>query len=445
MSYINDNILSKEFNFKELISFAAPSIIMMMFISLYTIIDGIFVANYVGSDALAALNIAYPPITFLFAFSIMLGTGGSAIVSFNQGERNMGLASRNFSMITFITLLISIFLSFLFFVFSEKILYLLGSNEVLLPYAKDYLYTLLLFSPALVLQTQFEPFFVSAGKPNLGLILIVFAGITNIVLDYIFIVYFDMGIKGAALATGFSYCIPAIGGLIFFFFNKKGLSFTKFKLDFRVIKQSMINGSSEMVTLLSASVTLIAFNIIMMKLLGSNGVASIAVILYAQFLLNSLFIGFSIGVAPIISYHYGASNLVYLKKNIKMCFIFIAISSVIITTFSFLLANPIATLFADGNKQILELSTYGLKLFSITFLFAGFNIFASALFTALSNGKISALLSFSRTFLFSLLGIFLFSHFFKETGLFLSIPFAEVVTLFLTFYVIKTVLKKMLH
>ncbi len=422
--------IAREFRFGELLRFSFPSIIMMIFMSLYTIVDGFFVSRFVGTDALSAINIVYPLISVFVAVAVMFATGGSAVVSRQMGEGDAKGAKQNFSLIILVSLILTAIIMVISFCFLDPIILFLGADDSLLSYCREYLIILLLFAPFSVLQMLFQSFFVTAGKPGLGLSLTIFAGAANMVLDYLFIVPFKMGIAGAAFATAIGYCIPAVGGLIFFFRNKNGLYFIRPRWRWGVIWESSFNGSSEMVTNLSASVTTLLFNIMMMKFAGADGVAAITVVLYCQFLMVSLFMGFSIGVAPIISYHYGSGNKPYLKKLLKMCGGFTLAGSVVIFIVSFCCSTVIAAVFSPADSAVFPMVVHGMRLFSISFLFAGINIFGSALFTALSNGKISAAISFSRTFLFTVAGILLLSRLFGMDGLWLSIPFAEAVTVF---------------
>lgn len=420
--------ISKEFNFKELMIFAFPSIVMMVFLSLYTIVDGFFVSHFVGTEALSAVNITYPLTSIIVAIGIMFATGGSSIVAKQIGQGSVKVAKKSFSMICLTAIIISAIVSAISIVHIDNIVNFMGANGNITFLCKDYLTVLLLFAPMSVLQMLFQSFLITAGKPNLGLILTIVGGLSNMILDYVFIVILNIGVLGAAYATAFGYCVPAVGGLIFFFSNRKGLCFSKFKISAKTVIECCINGSSEMVTNLSVSITTLLFNVLMMNFAGVNGVASITVVLYTQFLMTAFFMGFSIGVAPIVSYHYGSQNKAYLMHLIHICMVFILVASVIICAFSLLSSNLISGLFSHDNFEMLDLTTRGLRIFSISFLFAGINIFASALFTALSDGKTSALISFSRTLLFTVIGILGLSYFWGTDGLWLSIPFAELIT-----------------
>ncbi|MGB5824786.1 MAG: MATE family efflux transporter [Proteocatella sp.] len=428
--------ISKEFKFGELLKFAFPSIIMMMLLSFYTIVDGFFVARFVGTDALSAISIVYPLISVIIAIGVIFATGGSALVATQMGEGLAQMARKNFTLIVISAVTASVIIAVASLVFIKPVVIFLGARGSLILLCEKYLIILLLFAPVSVLQMLFQSFFVTAGKPGLGLGFTVSAGLCNIILDYIFIVPMDMGIQGAALATGISYCLPAISGLIFFSRNKSGLGFSIPSMDFAVILKSCFNGSSEMITNISGSVIALIFNIFMMKFVGSDGVAAISVIMYCQFLMTSLFLGFSIGVSPIIGFHHGAQNKVYLKKLLKMCWGFIFVASILVFIVAIGSSKLISGLFSQENSAVYLLIRRGMFIFSFSFLFAGINIFSSAVFTALSDGKTSAAISFSRTFLFTILGIFIMTRLFAIDGLWLSIPFAEAVTALITVFIL---------
>lgn len=417
--------IAKKFNIGELLLFAFPSILMMMFMSLYTIVDGLFVSRFIGTDALSAVNITYPAGSVILAVGVMFATGGSAIIATQLGEGKERQAQQNLTLITLTAVAISIVISVSALIGLDPLVRLLGASEELVEPSKAYLRILMFFAPMSVLQLLFQNFFVMAGRPGLGLGLTIGAGIFNMVFDYVFIVPMGMGIEGAAYATVLGYCIPALVGMMFFLLNRKGLHFSKPKFSWRTIGTSCFNGSSEMVTNLSGSVTTLLFNIIMMRLLGSNGVAAITIVLYSQFLMTSLFLGFSIGVAPIISYHAGAGDEKYLKRLYRICMGFILAASVAICLFAYFSSGTIVQLFTPKSSPVYDLAVHGFRLFTIAFLFAGTNIFVSALYTALSDGKTSALISFARTFLFTVIGIIGLSALFGLDGLWLAVPFAE--------------------
>lgn len=417
-----------------LLKFAAPSIVMMVFMSLYTIVDGIFVSRFLGSNALSSVNIVYPVINVAIAISTMLGTGGSAIISKYMGEgknKRAGEALTQF-------VLLAILLGFGLLIFSELFLTpisrFLGASDILLEDCRSYLGTAMLFAPACMLQAVFQSFMVTAGHPGLGLILMVVAGIINIVLDYVTIVSWQMGIAGAALATGIGQCLPAAFGLLFFIFNKNVLRFCPFRVSFREILDACYNGSSEMVSQLSNAVITFLFNIVMMALAGEHGVASITIILYGQFLFNAVYLGFSIGVAPVIGFQYGAGNRAKLRKIYKIFFIAVAVSSVIIVAAAMIFSPTVVAVFTK-DKRTYELASAGFRLFAVNFLFSGFNIASSGFFTALSNGRVSAIISFARTLVFIVLSLMILPRILGITGAWIAIPMAELCTLIICMYV----------
>ena len=433
--------IGKNFGFFGLFKFALPSIVMMMFSSLYVIADGIFISRFVSTDALSALNIVYPTISILFAISILVGTGGNAIVSKQMGEGNYEKANKTFSLLVLFCLTtIAIYISIIA-IFPNQILNFLGAEENLMDLCREYM-ILLAFAPCIACQGMFQLFFATAGKPILGLISIMSAGITNIVLDYVFIVPLQMGLFGAALATGIGYCIPTIIGMVFFTINKKGLHFTFPNVsgeNAKIILKTIVNGSSEMVISISASIITIIYNVLLMRLVGSDGVAAMTIVFYAQFLFSSFYLGYTIGVSPIVGYNYGAKNIKNLNKYFKESLIFIGICGIVISISSFFLAESITKIFAEGNEKVLELGTEAMKLFAITYMFSGINIVSSGLFTAVSDGLTSALISFLRTGFFSISFVYLFEFLFELKGMWLAIPCAEIVTLIcvIVIYIVK--------
>ena len=303
------NPLSQEFSICSLLCFAFPSIITMLFMGLYTIGDTIFVSRFVDTNALSAINIVTPIINIIVGLGTMLATGGSAIVARKMGAGEEKAASQDFTLIVFCGILLGFIIAIIGAVFIDDIIRILGASELLFPYCKDYLFILLIFTPASMLQVLFQNLIITAGRPGLGMVLSVGAGAINVLLDYIFMVPLGMGISGSALGTGIGYLIPTIIGICFFMIGKGNMRFTLPVFRPMVLIESCTNGCSEMVSQAAAAVTTFLFNIVMIRLLGENGVAAITIIIYTQFLLTSLYIGFSMGVAPIISYNYGSQNL----------------------------------------------------------------------------------------------------------------------------------------
>lgn len=428
------NSISQEFKLFSLLRFALPSMIMMVFMSLYTIVDGIFVSRLVGSEALSAINIVFPVLNVLIAVGIMLASGGSAVIAKKFGEDKSEEARRNFSMIVMIGVLFGIGTMILGNLAIAPIVNVLGSTPLIEEECIIYLSISLYFSPACMLQMLFQTFFVTAGKPNIGLVVTICGGITNAILDYIFMGPLHMGIAGAALATGLGQLIPALIGLFYFFFMKNELHFVKPTFDIKVLKDSCLNGSSEMVTNLSNAVVTYLFNIIMLELMGEKGVAAITIVLYGQFLFNALYMGFSMGVAPVFSFNYGRKNITLLRRIYKICVLFIVISSVIITVMALAGSELIVSIFTPQNTETFAIAVGGFFLFSFNYLFAGINIFASSMFTAFSDGKVSAIISFLRTFGFLIASILLLPKVLSVSGVWLAVPVAEGLTVFISIW-----------
>ena len=398
---------------------------MMIFMGLYTIVDTIFVAQFVNTDALSSVNIVCPVINITVGLGTMLATGGNAIVSRKMGAGENQEAKEEFTLL----ILTGAAIGFLIFlggtIWIDSLVYSLGASDLLFPYCRDYLIVLFWFIPANILQTLFSNLFVTAGKPGLGFGLSVLAGAANIILDYIFIVLCGLGIRGAALGTGFGYLLPTVAGLVYFARSKGTLSFTRPKMKWAVIGESCFNGSSEMVSQLATAVTTFLFNRTMMNLLGENGVAAITIIIYSQFLLNTLYIGYSMGTAPIIGFNYGNRNDVQLKRVFAISMRFIGLASVLVFAVSMFGGSYIVRLFADHTSEVYLIAANGFTIFSYSFLFCGLNNFTSAMFTALSNGKLSAALSFLRTFGLLSGGILLLPRIWGIAGVWLAVPFAE--------------------
>lgn len=408
--------------------------VMMMFMSCYTIIDGIFVSRFLGDNALSSVNMVYPVINILLAVGIMLATGGSAVVAKKLGEGKQKEAREDFSFLVVSGTIASVVLLIVTLLFLKQICLLLGASDLLLSNSQAYLGTLVIFAPACMLQSLFQSLFVTAGKPQIGLALTVIGGITNAILDYVFMGVLGTGIEGAAIATGIGQLIPAVFGLIYFFITRGTLYFTPFRFSGKTLAEASFNGSSEMVTNLSNAVITFLFNNIMLKLAGENGVAAITIILYAQFLFNSMYFGFSIGVAPIFSFNHGAKNIEELQRVYKICTRFVVFSSLAVTLLSIVSSGLIVGIFVQPGTRTYELAANGFVLFSFAYLFSGFNVLVSSMFTALSDGKTSAILSFSRTFGFILLSLLVLPFLLDINGVWLAIPAAEFLAVFLSLF-----------
>ncbi len=440
-----NNSLSKKFNLPSMLAFTLPNVIMMLFLSMYTIVDGMFVSRFVGTTALSSINMVYPAISVEMALAIMISTGGSAIIAIRLGEGRLQTAKENFSFLVLVELLLGILVAVLGILFAEPLLHLLGTTEAQFETGKTYLVILMAFSPFFFLQTAFQTFFVTAGKPVLGLTVTVLAGLTNMVLDYVFIVPLQMGIAGAALATGIGYSIPALTGILYFFLAKKGsLHFTVPKFDGLVLLRSCTNGSSEMVSNLANAVTTFLFNLIFLKYYGEDGVASITIVLYFQFVFSAVYFGYSSGIAPVISFKYGHGEHSQLKTLVKNSLILVSVCSAATFGLSFLVMKAALPFFAGPDSAVYRITMDGFPYYAPGFLFMGISIFASAMFTAFSDGLISAVISFARTFIFLAGCILLLPPLLGKNGLWMAVPAAEILGFVISvFFLVKK--KKTYH
>ncbi|MCI8549810.1 MAG: MATE family efflux transporter [Lachnospiraceae bacterium] len=430
--YKHDNALNREWSMASLLKFAFPTIFMMVFMGLYTIVDTIFVAQFVNTDALSAINIVCPVVNITVGLGTMIATGGNAIVSRKMGAGKNNEAREDFTLLVITAAVVGLIILITGIIWIDHIVYALGSGSLLFPYCKDYLRVLFLFIPANMVQTVLANLFVTAGKPGLGFGLSLLSGLANIILDYVFIVICRLGICGAALGTGFGYLIPAVFGTVFFLRHEGSLSFTRPRWKWKVLKEACLNGSSEMVGQLAGAVTTFLFNASMMDLLGEDGVAAITIMIYSQFLLNTLYIGFSMGVAPIVGFNHGSKNHLRQRKIFRICMGFIAAASLLVFTVSMFGGPYIIGLYVAPTSKIYGVATEGFSIFSCSFLFCGLNIFTSAMFTALSNGKLSAVLSFLRTFGLLSGGILFLPKLFGIAGIWLAVPVAEGIMFFVS-------------
>ena len=422
---MSDHVLDRPWSGLSLLAFVFPTMVMMVFMGLYTVVDTVFVARFVNTNALSAINMTCPVINVTVGLGTMIAAGGNAVISRKMGEGNLKEAREDFTFLILAGAAMGAGIFAAGTLWLDPIICALGASDLLFPYCKAYLGTLLWFIPANVVQTLFSNLFVTCGKPGMGFGLSVLAGIVNIVLDYVFIVTCDLGICGAALGTGCGYLIPVIAGCVFFLRSKNPLSFTAPRWKWPVLRESCLNGSSEMVGQLSSAVTTFLFNRAMMNLLGEDGVAAITIIIYSQFLLNTLYIGFSMGAAPIIGFNYGSKNIRRQRKVIWTCVGFIMAVSLAVFGLSITGGPRIAALFAPDSSPVYAIAAEGFSVFSYGFLFCGLNLFTSSMFTALSDGRTSAVLSFLRTFVLLAGNILLLPRFFGVTGVWLAVPAAE--------------------
>lgn len=421
-----NHLFDKKFTLISLFLFALPNVIMMIILSMYIIIDGMFVSRFLGTTALSAVNMVYPVICLEMAIAIMIATGGNAIIARKMGEGKQKEAQNNLSFLLMIEVIIGIVIAIMGYLFVDEIILFLGATSLQAPLSITYAQITFAFAPAFFLQTAFQTFFVTTGKPTLGLIVTILAGITNIILDYLFMVPLQMGISGAALATGIGYCIPAMTGLIFFISQKNPLHFVKPRFDWKVLKETSINGSSEMVTNLANAATTFLFNYTFLQYYGENGVASITIILYFQYIFTALYFGYANGIAPIISFKYGNNDEKQLQDIFKNSMLFLIMSSILSNVLIHFTITKALTIFTSVHSEVYDIVLYGFPIYSIAFIIMGLGVFVSSMFTAFSDGKTSAIISFSRTFVFIIGTILILPHLLGVIGVWLAVPIAEV-------------------
>lgn len=399
---------------------------MMIFTSVYGVVDGFFVSNYVGKTPFAAVNLIMPVIMILGGFGFMIGTGGSALVAKTLGEKDSENANRYFTMMIKLTVELGILLSVIGIVFMRPVAKLLGASDEMIGQCVVYGRTVLAFNTFFMLQNTFQTFLTAAEKPKLGLAVTVAAGLANMVLDFLFIAVFKWGVFGAALATGMSY---VIGGLLPFIYflrpNKSLLRLVKTNMQPRVLLKACANGSSELMSNISVSLVSMLYNFQLMKYSGENGVAAYGVLMYVQFIFIAFFIGYSIGTAPIIGYHYGAENHSELKNLLRKSMIIMGAAGTAMLAAASILAQPLSEIFVGYDAELLILTVYALKIFALSFIFSGYNIFVSSFFTALNNGGVSAAVSFMRTLVFQMISVIVLPLIFGIDGIWWATTIAE--------------------
>lgn len=425
--------LSDHFTYRRLLRFVISPVLMMICTSFYSIVDGFFVSNYVGKTPFAALNLVFPVCMAFGTVGIMIGTGGSAVVSKTLGEGKREAANRYFSMLVYFSIGLSLILSVIGFVFARPISIALGASGELLEGSVLYSRCLILALTPFVLQNVFQSFFVTAEKPGLSLRMSIAAGITNVVLDYLFIAVFGWGLAGAAFATGIG---QVVGGILplFYFAGKNDslLKLTKAKLEWKIILKTFGNGSSEMVTNLSASMINILYNFQLMKLAGENGIAAYGIIMYVNFAFMAIYLGDAIGSSPVVGYHYGAGNHEELKNLRCKSMVLMGGAGILMTVLAEILTVPLVTIFANYDAELFAMTCHGFRLYALAFLAMGLNVWGSAFFTALGNGLISAAISFLRTLLFQIVMVLVLPLLLGIDGIWLAIGAAELLALMVT-------------
>ncbi len=439
MAQKNKIQLSDHFTYGRLIRFVIPSIIMMIFTSIYGVVDGFFVSNVVGKTQFTAVNLIMPFLMIFGGIGFMIGTGGSAIVSRTLGMGDRERANRIFSMIVYVSIAVGVILTVIGIVFLRPIAIALGAEGEVIEYCVKYGRIIILALTAFMLQNVFQSFLVTAEKPKLGLYVTVASGVANMIGDGLFVAVFRLGVEGAALATALS---QLVGGLIPLFYftrpNSSLLRLTKAGIDWKVLLHTCTNGSSELMSNISMSVVNMLYNMQLLKYAGEDGVAAYGVIMYVNFIFVAIFIGYAIGSAPIIGFNYGAENHAELQNIFKKSIKLNLGSGVVLTAEAIALSDFLAGIFVSYDPALHAMTVHGFRIYSIAFLICGISIFGSSMFTALSNGLVSALISFLRTLLFQISMVMILPMIFKLEGVWWSVVAAEAFSVCVTlFFIIK--------
>lgn len=414
--------LSDHFTYGKLLRFTLPSIVMMVFTSIYSVVDGFFISNFAGKTAFAALNLIWPFLMILGGMGFMIGTGGTALVSRYLGAGQEERARRYFSMLVEFTALLGLILTAIGLIFMEPIARFLGATEEMIPDCVLYGRIVIAFNVAFMFQNVFQSFLVAAEKPRLGLVATVSAGVTNMVLDALLVGVFRWGLAGAALATGLSQTVGAVIPMVFFLNRENGsaLHFSFTPMEANPLLQACGNGASELMSNISGSIAAMVYNFQLLKFLGEDGVSAYGVIMYVGFIFVAIFVGYSIGSAPIISFHFGAENREELKNMFRKSYLLMAVWGIAMALAAYLLAGPLAKLFVGYDRQLCELTVHAMGLHCLAFLFTGANIFTSSLFTALNDGTVSAAVSFARSMVLQIATVLLLPGLMGPDGLWLA-------------------------
>lgn len=428
----NQNAYNKPVTLRNILKFAVPTIAMSVFMSFYTMVDGLFVSNLIGTNALSAINLTAPVIQVVTAISTMLATGGSAVIMKKMGEKTPKEAREDFTFLILVNVAVGLVMTMLGYSLMETIFGSMGLSPEVAGCCTAYLSRYLLFTIPILLMNNFTLYMIASEKAALSLICSVSGGVLNIVLDYVFIGLLNMGISGAAIATGLGYSVTAVAGLFAFSRKKSLLHFTKPAFRFKVLASAAANGCSEMATALVTGIITMMFNWTMLHYVGEDGVAAVTIIMYVLMFASSLYTGYSYGVAPMLSYYYGEKNHEKLKKLVSTSLKVIAVISLVTVAASFAAARPLVSIFARPDNPVYDLAVTGNRICTLALFFIGFNIFASGMFTALSNGVISAILAFSRSFVFMLITMLILPAIWGVNGIWLATPAAELMALALS-------------
>ncbi len=435
--------LSDHFSYKKLMRFVVPSITMMVFTSIYGVIDGLFVSNYVGKTPFASLNLIMPFIMILGGMGFMIGAGGTALVAKVLGTGDRQKANRYFSILVMFTVLLGAVLTTLGIVFIKPVAYLLGATPDMIDYCVLYGTTVISFTTAFMLQNVFQSFLTAAEKPKLGLAFTVAAGVINALLDWLFMGVFNMGLFGAALATGIGQCIGGLLPMVYFILpNDSLLRFRLTAPEFKPILKACTNGASELMGNISSSIVGMLYNIQLIKYLGEDGISAYGVIMYVMFIFIAVFIGYSIGSAPIVSFHYGAEDKPELKNLLKKSTVILIIAGIAMASLGYLLSGVLAQIFVGYDTALCEMTKNAFRVYAIAFTMVGLNMFASGFFTALGNGAISAIVSFARTLVFQASAIMVLPLLAGGDAIWWAMPISEVGSLILSFAFILAKRKK---
>ncbi len=426
------NVYEKPVTLNNILKFAVPTIVMTVFMSFYTMVDGLFVSNLIGTDALSAVNLTAPVIQLVTAISTMLATGGSAVIMKKMGEQKYEEAKEDFTFLILVNVIVGIVMCGAGYLMMDHIFAGMNLSADVEGYCGEYLSRYLLFTVPILLMNNFTLYMIASEKASLSLVCSVTGGILNMVLDYVLIAGFGMGIGGAAIATGLGYSVTAVVGLFVFSRKKSLLHFRKPAFRFKVLANAAANGCSEMATALVTGIITMMFNWTMLTFVGEDGVAAVTIIMYVLMFASSLYTGYSYGVAPMLSFYYGEQNHEKLKRLVAVSMRVIAGISLVTVAASFLLTEPLVSVFARPDNPVFGLAVTGNRLCTVALLFIGFNIFASGMFTALSNGVVSAVLAFSRSFVFMMITMIALPRILGVNGIWLATPAAELMALALS-------------
>ena len=427
--------LSDHFSYRKLLRFTMPSIIMMIFISVYGVVDGLFVSNYAGKAPFTAINLIMPYIMIFGSFGFMIGTGGTALISKTLGMGDKEKANEIFSMLTAVCVISGLALTAVSMLLLRPVAILLGAEGEILEHCVTYGMIVLPATTAYILQFSFQSFCVTAEKSNLSLTMTVVSGLCNIALDFLFVAVLDWGLPGAASATAISQLVGAVIPL--FYFSRKNpslLRLRKFRFDGKALLRAFANGSSELMSNLSMNIVGMLYNLQLIRYAGEDGVAAYGVIMYVNLVFMAMFIGFSIGTAPLFGYNHGAVNESELKNLFCKSMTVLAVTSIAMAAAAMLLANPLAQIFVGYDEGLMKMTAQGFAIYAFSFLFSGFNMFGSSMFTAFNNGLISAVISFVRTLICQIAAVLLLPLLFDLDGIWMSIVAAELAAVLLTVF-----------